>query len=127
MCFFMSFNVDRTTFEENGDMAIVGYARVSSTGQSLVAQTDKLAACERVFTEKRSGVDAGRPELKRCLDYVRIAEKGVAFKVIDDPTIDTTSRTGNLFIGFPPWCERSPRRNHYDCATTAKLKLLEIK
>ena len=67
----MSFNVARTTFKEKGDMAIVGYARVSSTGQSLDVQTENLATCERMFTEKRSGVDAGRPELKRCLDYVR--------------------------------------------------------
>jgi DNA invertase Pin-like site-specific DNA recombinase len=28
-------------------MTIVGYARVSSTGQTLEVQTDKLAQCER--------------------------------------------------------------------------------
>ena len=26
----------------------------------------------------------------------KLAEKGIAFRVIDDPTIDTTSRTGKL-------------------------------
>lgn len=41
-------------------MTIVGYARVSTTGQTLEVQTDKLAVCERVFKENRSGVDAGR-------------------------------------------------------------------
>jgi DNA invertase Pin-like site-specific DNA recombinase len=106
-------------------MTSVGYARVSSTGQNLDAQLGKLAMCERVFKEKQSAVDADRPELKRCLDYVRegdtlgvtkidrlarstsdlyriisaLAEKGVAFKVVDDPSIDTTSRTGKLVIG----------------------------
>jgi DNA invertase Pin-like site-specific DNA recombinase len=71
-------------------------------------------------------VDAGRPELKRCLEYLRdgdtllvtkidrlarsssdlyriismLTEKGVAFKVIDDPAIDTTSRTGKLVMGI---------------------------
>src|SRR5262245_33766664 len=49
-------------------MTIVGYARVSTTGQTLEVQTEKLAMCERVFKEQRSGVDANRPELKRCLD-----------------------------------------------------------
>ena len=45
-------------------MSTVGYARVSSTGQDLTVQLEKLegAACDKVFKEKRSGVDAGRPE-----------------------------------------------------------------
>ena len=29
-----------------------------------------------------------------------MAEKGVDFKVVDDPTIDTTSRTGKLIMGI---------------------------
>ena len=109
-------------------MPTVGYARVSSTGQDLAVQLERLegAGCEKVFKGKRSGVDAGRPELKRCLEYLRegdtllvtkidrlarstsdlyrivslLAEKGVAFKVTDDPTIDTTSRTGKLVMGI---------------------------
>jgi DNA invertase Pin-like site-specific DNA recombinase len=109
-------------------MPTVGYARVSSTGQDLAVQLEKLehAGCDKVFKEKRSGVDAGRPELKRCLEYLRdgdtllvtkidrlarstadlyrivslLAEKGVAFKVTDDPSIDTTSRTGKLIMGI---------------------------
>jgi DNA invertase Pin-like site-specific DNA recombinase len=52
-------------------MASVGYARVSSIGQELDVQIGKLAMCERVFKEKQSAVDADRPELKRCLEYVR--------------------------------------------------------
>src|SRR6185437_13277377 len=109
-------------------MPVVGYARVSSIGQDLGVQLEKLekAGCHKVFKEKRSGVDAGRPELKRCLEYLRegdtllvtkidrlarstsdlyrivseLAEKGVSFKVSDDPTIDTTSRTGKLVMGI---------------------------
>jgi len=107
-------------------MTTVGYARVSSTGQDLGLQLDNLKRCDKVFKEKRSGVDAGRPELKRCLDYLRegdtllvtkldrlarstsdlyrivsqLADKGVAFKVIDDPAIDTSSRTGKLIMGI---------------------------
>jgi len=67
----MSLNCARTTSQENGDMASVGYARVSSIGQELDVQIGKLAMCERVFKEKQSAVDADRPELKRCLEYVR--------------------------------------------------------
>ena len=52
-------------------MTTVGYARVSSTGQDLSVQLEKLAGCDKVFKEKRSGVDTGRPELKRCLEYLR--------------------------------------------------------
>src|SRR5215831_16010487 len=107
-------------------MTTVGYARVSSTGQDLDVQLERLKCCEKVFKEKRSGVDAGRPELKRCLEYLReddtllvtkldrlarstsdlyriisqLADKGVSFKVIDDPSIDTTSRTGKLVMGI---------------------------
>src|SRR5680860_1494008 len=103
-------------------MAQVGYARVSSTGQKLEIQLEKLKHCDKVFQEKRSGVDRSRPELKQCLEYLRegdvltvtkidrlarstadlyriiteLSEKGAEFKVIDDPTIDTTSRTGKL-------------------------------
>jgi DNA invertase Pin-like site-specific DNA recombinase len=109
-------------------MPVVGYARVSSHGQDLAVQLERLqaAGCEKIFKEKRSGVDAGRPELRRCLDYLRegdtllvtkidrlarstsdlyrivseLAEKDVAFRVVDDPTIDTTSRTGKLVMGI---------------------------
>jgi DNA invertase Pin-like site-specific DNA recombinase len=107
-------------------MTTVGYARVSSTGQDLSVQLEKLAGCDKVFKEKRSGVDTGRPELKRCLEYLRegdtllvtkidrlarstsdlyriiseLADKGVAFRAVDDPTIDTTSRTGKLVMGI---------------------------
>ena len=108
-------------------MTNVGYARVSSTGQDLTVQLEKLesAGCDKIFKEKRSGIDSGRPELKRCLEYLRegdtllvakidrlarstsdlyriistLTAKGAAFKVIDDPTIDTTSRTGRLVMG----------------------------
>ena len=107
-------------------MATVGYARVSGVGQSLDVQIEKLKGCDKVFQEKRSGIDAGRPALKRCLEFLRdgdtllvtkidrlarstsdlyrilssLAEKGVQFKVIDDPSIDTTSRTGKLVMGI---------------------------
>jgi DNA invertase Pin-like site-specific DNA recombinase len=107
-------------------MTTVGYARVSSLGQDLAIQLEKLKGCDKVFREKKSGVDAGRPELKACLEYLRegdtllvtkidrlarstpdlyrivsqLADRGIAFKVIDDPSIDTSTRTGKLIMGI---------------------------
>jgi len=52
-------------------MTMVGYARVSSLGQDLAVQLEKLKGCDKVFKEKKSGVDAGRPALKACLEYLR--------------------------------------------------------
>jgi DNA invertase Pin-like site-specific DNA recombinase len=52
-------------------MARVGYARVSSVGQSLAVQLDKLKHCEKIFEEKKSGVSGKRPRLEACLEYVR--------------------------------------------------------
>ena len=107
-------------------MAAVGYARVSSVGQSLDVQLEKLKGCDKVFKEKGSGVDTGRPALKQCVEFLRdgdtllvtkidrlarstsdlyrivseLGDKGVSFKVLDDPSIDTTSRTGKLVMGI---------------------------
>jgi DNA invertase Pin-like site-specific DNA recombinase len=50
----------------------IGYARVSSSGQRLDVQLDRLAGCDRIFPEKASAASAkGRPELQKALDYVR--------------------------------------------------------
>lgn len=109
-------------------MAIVGYARVSTIGQALDVQQERLegAGVDKVYAEKRSGMDAKRPQLQACLDYVRegdtllvtkidriarstadfhsilkrLSDKGVAFKALDDPEADTSTRTGKLLIGI---------------------------
>lgn len=52
-------------------MALVGYARVSSVGQSLDVQLDKLGPCDKIFQEKTSGASGQRPRLNDCLEYVR--------------------------------------------------------
>ena len=108
-------------------MAIVGYARVSSSGQSLAVQLDKLseAGCTEVFQEKRSGLTAQRPALKECLRFVRkgdvlvitrldrlarstldlhkivqeLDDRGVGFRVLDQP-IDTTTKEGRLMFSI---------------------------
>ena len=52
-------------------MALIGYARVSSVGQSLDVQLDKLKHCQKIYKEKQSGTNQKRSELKACLDYIR--------------------------------------------------------
>lgn len=51
----------------------VGYARVSTVGQELDGQVEKLEAqgVTKLFTEKESGTKRGRPQLDALLEYVR--------------------------------------------------------
>ncbi len=55
-------------------MALVGYARVSSVGQSLEVQLDKLRSCDKIFQEKKSGASDARSTLPTCLEYVRAGD-----------------------------------------------------
>jgi DNA invertase Pin-like site-specific DNA recombinase len=55
-------------------VAVIGYARVSTTDQDPQLQLDALdaAGASRVFTDHGvSGAKAERPELDRCLDHLR--------------------------------------------------------
>ena len=104
----------------------MGYARVSTTEQSIEAQLERLADCERVFQEKLSGAKTDRPELQRALEFVRegdvlvatrldrlarsvahlcqIAEtlrrKGVELTILDQ-AIDTSTPGGTATGNFP--------------------------
>ena len=106
-------------------MAVVGYARVSSVGQSLDVQLDKLQHCDKTFKEKRSGVSNKRPRLKACLEYIRegdtlvvtrldrlarstlhlcqlaeqLEKKQVNLQVLDQ-SIDTEDATGRLLFNM---------------------------
>jgi DNA invertase Pin-like site-specific DNA recombinase len=102
----------------------VGYARVSSHGQSLDTQIEKLKAfgCEKVFQEKRSGASRDKREaVNAALEFCRerdvlvitkldrlarsmfdlqeitktLNRKGVDFIVLDQ-SIDTTTPAGRL-------------------------------
>jgi DNA invertase Pin-like site-specific DNA recombinase len=104
-------------------MAQVGYARVSSVGQSVDVQRAELQHCDKLFQETHSGAAGPRPQLRACLDYVRegdtlvvtrldrlarstlhlcqiaetLAQKQVHLQVLDQH-IDTSNATGRLLF-----------------------------
>ena len=107
-------------------MSRIGYARVSSYGQSLDVQLDKLSDCDRIFKEKQSGRTTDkREQLSLCLDYVRdgdtlvitrldrlgrsvrdlcnilsgLEKKQVKLHVIDQQ-IDTSTPSGRLLLNL---------------------------
>ena len=106
-------------------MSRIGYARVSSYGQSLDVQLEKLSDCDRVFQEKQSGRTDAREQLQLCLDYVRDGDSLVVTKmdrlarstrdllniinrlekknvqlVVLDQQIDTSTPTGRLMVSM---------------------------
>ena len=61
----------------------IGYARVSTGDQNLDLQVDSLeeAGCERIYTEKTSGVAKSRPELERCMEELREGDALVVWRL----------------------------------------------
>lgn len=107
----------------------IGYARVSTTGQDYHTQLSKLQGegCEKIFSEKQSGKSTdNRAELQRAIEFARegdvlvitkldrlarsmgdlwaivrqLEEKSVAFKVLDQEGMDTSSATGKLLFNI---------------------------
>jgi DNA invertase Pin-like site-specific DNA recombinase len=62
---------------------LVGYARVSTTDQDYSLQVDQLTqyGCTKIFYEKKSGKNIGRPEFQKALDYLREGDKLVVYKL----------------------------------------------
>ena len=104
----------------------LGYARVSTYGQTLDAQLEQLKAegCAKIYREKASGAKADRRELLRLLgslapgDVVtvtridrlarstfdlfaivkQIVDAGGQFRSLAEPWADTSTSTGRLMI-----------------------------
>jgi DNA invertase Pin-like site-specific DNA recombinase len=104
----------------------LGYARVSSDGQSLAAQLEELkaAGCSCVFQEKVSGARLERRELARLMQRIRegdtliicrldrlarssrdllnilheLGEKRAGFRSLHDPWADTSTPHGRLMV-----------------------------
>ncbi len=105
---------------------LIGYARVSTYGQTLDAQLDQLraAGCAVVYREKATGARADRRELTRMLRQMRagdvvvvtridrlarstfdlfaivkqIADAGALFRSLAEPWADTGTSTGRLML-----------------------------
>lgn len=117
---------------------VFGYARVSTRGQDLSYQLDRLTAagCGRIFHEKRSGKSRdGRPQLARLLKSLRagdmvlatvtdriardpldmlnivdtVKKAGAGLRLIDEPFIDTTSEFSDLILFIVGWAARWQR------------------
>ena len=104
----------------------LGYARVSTYGQTLDAQLEQLraAGCAKIFREKATGARADRRELLKMLGYVaagdvvtvtridrlarstfdlfaivkQIADAGAQFRSLAEPWADTGTSTGRLML-----------------------------
>ena len=108
---------------------LVGYARVSSVGQSLDLQIEALtkAGCEKIFMEKMSGRSTkDRVELANALDFVRegdtlmvtrldrlarsvgdlhniieqLTAKGAEFQCLQQSDIVVSTSTGKLMLSI---------------------------
>jgi DNA invertase Pin-like site-specific DNA recombinase len=108
---------------------MIGYARVSSTGQDLTVQEDALraAGCEQIYAEKRSGRHAvDREALNDAIKAARLGDiimvtrldrfarstqdlhnllaalgvKGVGFRCLAQAGVDTTTPTGKLTLSI---------------------------
>ncbi|SHH80918.1 recombinase family protein [Marivita hallyeonensis] len=107
-------------------MNSIGYARISTSGQTLDAQLEQLgtAGCDPVFKETMSGARSDRPGLRKALatlsegdvlvitrldrlarstrdllDIVHeIETKGAKLKALTDSWADTTTPTGKLIL-----------------------------
>ena len=105
---------------------LIGYARVSTYGQSLDAQLAQLkaAGCTRIYREKVSGARADRKELLKMLKHLaagkvvvvtridrlarstfdlfaivkQIADVGARFRSLAEPWADTGTSTGRLML-----------------------------
>jgi DNA invertase Pin-like site-specific DNA recombinase len=104
----------------------IGYARVSTQGQTLEANLDQLreAGCEKIYKEIASGARSDRAQLKTLLRGLEpdstlvvtrldrlarstvdllttikaIADKGCTFKSLAEPWADTTTPAGRLML-----------------------------
>ena len=99
-------------------MAKVGYARVSTTGQSLESQIEQLGSlgCETIFKEKASGAKADRPQLAKLLALLEAGDILVVTRLdrLARSTFDllnivkaTAAKEANFLSLAEPWANTS--------------------
>jgi DNA invertase Pin-like site-specific DNA recombinase len=86
---------------------LIGYARVSTSDQTLDLQKDALqkAECDRIFTDTASGAKAERTGLDEALNYVRAGDTLVVWRLDRlgrslNHLIETITSLNNRKIGF---------------------------
>jgi DNA invertase Pin-like site-specific DNA recombinase len=86
-------NPDWRIFDVSGN--VIGYAMVSTRGQSLDSQADALAAAGavRLFQEYASGATQARSRWKECLDYLQPGNVLMVGDLTDWVAAQLTSRT----------------------------------
>jgi DNA invertase Pin-like site-specific DNA recombinase len=62
---------------------LIGYARISTTDQTIALQQDALlaAGCEKIFADTASGSRTDRPGLTEALDFVRSGDTLVVWRL----------------------------------------------
>lgn len=62
---------------------LVGYARVSTSDQSLRLQKDALrkAGCEKIYTDVANGIKTARPDLHMTLSHLRKGDTLVVWRL----------------------------------------------
>ena len=99
-------------------MRKVGYARVSTVGQSLEAQIEQLNehGCQRIFQEKISGAKADRPQLAKLLAWLEAGDILVVTRLdrLARSTFDllnivkaTAAKEANFISLTEPWANTS--------------------
>ena len=82
----------------------IGYARVSTKGQSESLETQRgaleAAGCARVFEDTISGAKSARPGLKAALDYMRDDDVLVVTRLdrLGRTALDTRTKEGRLMV-----------------------------
>ncbi|WP_274063338.1 recombinase family protein [Vibrio parahaemolyticus] len=86
---------ETTKIRTGGNMALIGYARVSTADQDLSAQLEALttAGCQKIFYGKQSGTsDDNKNKLAELLHYVREGDTVVLTK------LDRMGRSLNMIL-----------------------------
>ena len=128
----------------------LGYARVSTVGQTLEAQLEQLkaAGCSRIYREKVSGAKVDRKELSKLVKSIaagdqvvvtridrlarstfelfaivkRIIDAGGQFLSLAEPGADTSTSTGR-----PDDRRARRRRHHYGSEEAGDQRFAEVR